>query len=211
MGLLIIVGGPGGSGSSTIARMLAKELGLHYVYGGKYMREYASQYGFDQIADFLRSKEYIEMNGEIDKIVDSKLISASRWHDVLIDSKSFAALATFMQIPSTIRIWLDARLETRVRRTLHKEGILDLKKKLSKKSKIYLDLERSLKDRYELDKERFRKLYDIDYDSPQKYNDIVIDTSAYNAGQTFNLIMKVIGDVRSDSTNSSSINRSIRS
>jgi cytidylate kinase len=46
--------------------------------------------------------------------------------------------------------------------------------------------------RYSNDKNRYKKLYNIDYDNEEKYNDIVIDTSKMNASETFNLILKLI-------------------
>lgn len=192
MGLLIVVGGPGGSGSSTIAKMLARNYGLHYVYGGSFLRKYAEDYGYTDIRDFLISKEFQENREVIDQAVDSKLLRASAWHDVLIDSKVFAAVATNMQIPCTVRIWLNASLHTRVRRTLHKQGRIDLSMRLPKYSNIYKNTEISLRDRYFLDKSRYKDLYGIDYSKPEKYNDIVIDTSPLNEGQTMELLLSMI-------------------
>jgi predicted cytidylate kinase len=190
MGKLIVVGGPGGSGSSTIAKMLARYFGLHYIYGGAYMREYAKQYGFKSIGEFLIDNQTQKSQSQFDEIIDHKLIQASRWHNVLIDSKNFAALSEMMQIPTTCRVWLDASIEVRVRRTLHKQGILDLKETLSANSQMYIKTMEELNNRYELDKSRYNELYSIDYAHPSKYNEIVIDTSPYTAGQTLNLVLK---------------------
>lgn len=190
MGLLLVVGGPGASGSSTIAKMLARYFGLHYIYGGKFMRDYAKKYGYASIEDYLASKEGDEDWDEIDRLVDNKLISASRWHDVLIDSKTFAALVTFMQIPCNSRIWLTASLDTRVKRSISKLDRSKVSHKISKSSKLYKQIESSLIQRYELDKQRFNELYGIDYNNPEKYNDIVLDTSALDEGQTFYKILE---------------------
>lgn len=196
MGLLIVVGGPGGSGSSTIAKMLSRHYGLHYLYGGHFMREYAKQYGYESIGEFLSEVEDIDNDDKVDNIIDKKLLRASRWHDILIDSKSFAALATHMQIPTTAKIWLNASIEKRVRRTLHKQGLVDLGAELPEHTHLFRSTKSSLNDRYELDKERFLKLYNIDYGHPEKYNDIVIDSSSINAGQTLDLIIGKLGNVR---------------
>lgn len=192
MGMLIVIGGPGGSGSSTIAKMIARHYGLHYVYGGKFMRDYAEQYGYEHIKDFLKSSKYDQNIEEIDKVVDEKLLRSSQWHDVLIDSKVFAGIATNMQVPCTVKIWLDAKLDKRVRRTLNKQGKIPLNKNLSKYSIVYKDTKKKLKERFETDAERYGDLYDIDYKHPEKYNDIVLDTSALNEGQTLSEIIKRI-------------------
>ena len=194
MGYLFVVGGPGGSGSSTIAKMLARHFGLHYLYGGALMREYVKEYGFDDVSSFLKSKDFGFERGELDKIIDQKILRASNWHDILLDSKVFAAIATNMQISTSVKIWLKTSLHVRVRRTLNKEGRISLDKKLPRYSKLYKMTQIRLRDRFYQDKYRFKDLYGIDYDRPEKYNDIVLDTSAINEGQTLNLLLKMIKD-----------------
>src|SRR5690606_37763555 len=122
MGKLIVVGGPGGSGASTIARLLAKKYGLHYVYGGLLMREYAQKAGFNGVEEFLEAISGSDDQFKYDRIIDEKVLKLSYQPDVLIDSKVFAGLATLRQIPCTVKVWLTCDIETRVRRTLHKTG-----------------------------------------------------------------------------------------
>jgi cytidylate kinase len=113
---------------------------------------------------------------------------------VLIDSKVFAALATVNRIPCTVRVWLTSDVETRVRRTLNKMRKLDLKNSLEKTDPLYREAMEDLMKRYSNDKNRYQKLYGVDYDKPSVYNDIVIDSSKLDAHQTFNLIIKKIED-----------------
>jgi CMP/dCMP kinase len=194
MGILMVVGGPGGSGSSTIAKMLSRHFQLHYVYGGAFMRMYAEQFGYASLSEFFSSKEFKEKRNEFDRMIDARLLKASNWRNVLIDSKVFAAIATNLQIPCTVKIWLDSPLHTRVRRTLNKEGRIGLDKNLPKYSEIYKLSEIRLRDRYHKDKARYKEIYGIDYSKPHKYNDIVIDTSAFNEGQTMQIILKMLKD-----------------
>lgn len=189
MGYLFVVGGPGGSGSSTIAKLLARHFGLHYVYGGALMREYVQKYGYDDLSKFLQSDDFANTKGELDQIVDWKILKASNWNDVLIDSKVFAGIATNLQISCTVKLWLNCSLHTRVRRTLHKDRKIDLSKKLPRYSEIYKITQIKLRDRYYQDKYRYKKLYGIEYDKPEKYNDIVLDTSHLNEGATMQLIL----------------------
>ena len=60
LGHLVVVGGPGGSGASTIARKLADYFSLNYVYGGRLMRELAEKHGFKNINDFFKSDFFKE-------------------------------------------------------------------------------------------------------------------------------------------------------
>jgi len=194
LGLLFVVGGPGGSGSSTIAKMLARHYGLHYVYGGMLMRRMARNAGFETLEKFLEDLKTETEKYKADKKIDKKLIRMSYYPHVLIDSKIFAGLAVNLQIPCSVRIWLTSSIETRVRRTLHKEGKHDLNKELSKKSKLYRDTSNRLLTRHSNDKNRYWKLYDVKYDKPAKYNDIVVDSSGQTPLQTFNFIVKMVDD-----------------
>lgn len=158
------------------------------------MRQYAQSMGYTDLDQFLQSDIFDEADDEVDKVINEKLIRSSQWHNVLIDSKIFAALATNLQIPCTVKIWLDATIEKRVRRTLHKKQILDLNEDLPVESKLFRKTAKTLEDRYALDGERFREKIGIDYDSPKKYNDIVLDSTPYGPGQTFNIILQEIRD-----------------
>ena len=49
---LFVIGGPGGSGSSTIAKMFAKYFGMERVYGGDLMRRLVKDKGYENFEDF---------------------------------------------------------------------------------------------------------------------------------------------------------------
>ncbi len=181
LGFLIVVGGPGGSGASTVAGMLAEHFSLNYVYGGQFMRLLAREYGFKNINDFFSSDVFKE--NSFDFLIDRKLLKKSFKKDVLIDSKVFAALATKHGISCSVKIWLDADINVRARRVAGK-----------KKEDVCIDdVVRNLKKRFENDKKRFWDLYGVEFENQEKYNDIVIDSSKQNAQETFNLVLKLIG------------------
>lgn len=192
MGKLVVVGGPGGSGASTIARMLAKKYSLHYVYGGLLMRQFAKDAGFENVEEFLEKNSNSDEQFKYDKIIDEKLLRMSYQPDVLIDSKVFAGLTTKRRIPCTVKIWVTCDLDTRIRRTLHKEGKVDLKVELSTEDALYKDTMGRLVKRQENDRGRYTKLYGIDFDRPDMYNDIVFDSSKFDVHRTFSLLVKRI-------------------
>lgn len=181
LGILMVVGGPGGSGASTIAMMLASHFKLNRIYAGGLMRDIAKSKGFESFEAFLENIPESELE-KLDKSMDKKLMKYSFLPNILIDSKVFAAFSSKYRISTTVKIWLDCNLEIRVKRKLGKVG-----------GSYDLVLE-DLKKRYEHDKARFERLYGIDYSSPKKYNDIVLDTSKINEYQTFSLILKLIED-----------------
>jgi CMP/dCMP kinase len=181
----MVVGGPGGSGASTIAKRLSNHFSLEYIYAGQLMRDLAKEKGFASLTEFLNS-EYFKKNSEkYDMQIDASLIKKISLKDILIDSKIFAALAKINNIPCTVRIWINANLDTRTKRTLEKKGW-----EKEKYSKVH----KRLKKRYQADKERFLKLHNIEFDKQEKYNDFVVDSSKQNPDETFNFILKLIED-----------------
>jgi len=194
LGTLFVVGGPGGSGCSTIAKMIAKNFAQNYIYSGSMMRKFAHKHGFEDVNKFLGSNEFRELKGKADKYIDNETLKVSYYPDTLIDSKIFGALSSIKRVPTTVKIWLTCDIETRVARTIISKKKILIKGKLSKRSKLYRDTSAELLKRYSIDKNRFKKVYGIDFDFPEKYYDIVIDTTKLNAGETYRLIITLLKD-----------------
>lgn len=190
-GYLLVVGGPGGSGCSVISKMLAKHFNLRLVYGGKLFREVVRKRGYEDFEDFYTSSNK-ESLLDIDREVDRYLIQKSNEKDLIFDSKVFAGISHIKDIPCTVKIWLTASLHVRTLRSLGKQDLTG--KNFFEKFRMYIRGRRNLRKRWKLDKERYFKLYGIDYTKPQLYNDIVIDSSNMNEEETFNLILKKLED-----------------
>ncbi|HCC68082.1 TPA: hypothetical protein DEP90_02675 [Patescibacteria group bacterium] len=187
--MVLVVGGPGGSGSSTIAKRLAKYFNIKRIYGGEYFRKEAKSRGFDSLEAFYkRAKE--EDIKKIDQRVDNHFRDLAKKGGVLIESKIFSGIATKEKISCTSKIWITASLDVRVERVLGKEKIRGFLRKWFRRREIINDLTK----RYEYDKERYHDLYGIDYDSPNKYNDLVIDSSHQVPDETFSLIINFLNN-----------------
>jgi cytidylate kinase len=187
--ILLVIGGPGKSGSTTIAKMLSEYFNIERVYGGRFFREAAKKRGFESLENFLASMDQ-EKIMELDREVDEKLRRYALKGDVIIESKTFAAISKAEDISCSAKIWLHAGIDTRVERALGKENIKSFIARFIRKRQIRKDLLM----RYEIDKVRYKELYDIDYDNPEKYNDLVIDNSDQTPDQTFNLIINYLKD-----------------
>lgn len=192
LGYLFVIGGPGSSGTSTIAEALSSHFKLGYIYSGGIMRKFAKEKGYESLEGFLNS-DFFKKNGDkIDNELDMRMIKASMQSNVILDSKTFAALATAHNIPCTVKIWLDASIDVRVTRYLMSREGLDADQRFDISRETFAVTRKKLEDRYKIDKERYKRLYGIEYDKPKLYNDIVLDTSGSNAPQTFNLILTMI-------------------
>ncbi len=189
LGFLFVVGGPGGSGSSTIARMLAEHFSLRRVYGGGIFQDILKKQGYADREDaFFKSNE--KLLKEIDSQIDNFLKAESQKPNVLIESKNFAILSCKEDIPTTVKIWITANLHARVMRSLYKVGIYSFWNNIP----LYIKNRFNLIKRFNVDRERYNKMYGIKYECPKEYNDIVIDSSNLNEEETFNLILKYIKD-----------------
>ncbi|MDD3474583.1 MAG: (d)CMP kinase [Candidatus Dojkabacteria bacterium] len=189
--IVLVIGGPGKSGSSTIAKMLADYFQLELIQGGKAFKEIAKGKEFNSLEDFYRYSSPSEIL-KIDKEVDDRLRSIAKRGNVIIDSKVFAALSTIENIPCSAKVWIDASLDVRVKRAFEKE-VSENDGKLINVLKKY-EIRRNLSSRYKYDRRRYKNLYGIDYDHQEKYNDLVIDNSDQSPDQTFNLIIKFLKD-----------------
>jgi CMP/dCMP kinase len=189
LGYLFVVGGPGGSGSSTIAKMLSNHFSLKRIYGGGIFRNLLEEAGYiDNDRAFFQENE--KLLRDIDLKVDDILFEEAQTPNVLIESKNFAALAVKKDIPCTVKIWIEATLHVRTLRAMSKYGIPFNWKSIF----TYLRMRFDLIKRYEIDNRRYYDLQGINYSDPTEYNDIVIDSSHMNADETFNLILKYIKD-----------------
>lgn len=188
---IFVVGGPGSSGASTIAKMLAEYFDLERIYSGGIFREIVSKQGYPTLDDFyIANKGNKEKFFEIDRQVDALIVERAKKGNVLVDSKAFGALATINDISCTAKIWLDADMDTKIKRFLGKQGEMSVPKKIFLYIKTYFDLTRRKRN----DGRRFKELYGIDYNNPDLYNDIVLYTSSINAKETFDLILSKLKD-----------------
>ncbi|MEA3357103.1 MAG: AAA family ATPase, partial [Patescibacteria group bacterium] len=109
LGLLVVVGGPGGTGSSTIAKILARKWKLHHIYAGAIMRKICGKQDLNECL-----KELAENNSDHDMEIDKYITKMSQRPNTLIESKSFAGTATHKKIPCSAKIWITTSLESRV-------------------------------------------------------------------------------------------------
>jgi len=189
LGYLFVIGGPGGSGSSTIAKMLAEHFSLKRIYGGSIFRKLLEEEGYvdHDRAFFLKNEQLLR---EIDKKVDDIIFKEIESPNVLIESKNFAALAQKHDITCTIKIWIEANLHVRTLRTMSKYGIPFNWRNII----TYIQVRYDLMKRYKMDYRRYYDIQGINYSDPTEYNDIVIDTSHLDEKETFELILKYIKD-----------------
>ena len=153
--VVVAVSGPHGAGKTTVARFLAKKLGLRYLSAGDVFRRMAAERGVS-LEEFSR---YAEKNVKIDEGIDRRTVEEARRGNVLVDAR----LAGWLLNDADLKILLTAPLEVRVRRIAEREG------------RPYEEVLRETVKRERSEEKRFKKLYGIDLSDLSPF-DIVLNT-----------------------------------
>jgi cytidylate kinase len=106
-----------GSGTSTVARAVATELGLDHLDGGTVFRTVAAEQGLSLTA-YAALAEHDE---KIDRALDDRLTERARRGDVLLESRLSGWLATRAGLAAQ-RVWIRCDEVERARRVAEREG-----------------------------------------------------------------------------------------
>ncbi|MFQ5976185.1 MAG: (d)CMP kinase [Candidatus Hydrothermarchaeales archaeon] len=164
--MIVTVGGPIGSGKTTIAKAFAEKFNLKHISAGKVFREMAEERGMS-LAEF---SKFAEEHHELDREVDKRQIDLAKDGNAVIDGR----LSGWM-MDADLKIWLYAPLKIRAARVANREG------------KSYQEALIETEEREKSEKKRYRDIYDIDMDNISIY-DITLNTSKWDEGGTINVI-----------------------
>ncbi len=167
----ITIGGPPGSGTTTSARLIERNLGFKHIYAGLIFRELAEEKGMT-LKEF---SKYAENNEEIDNLVDKKQKELSEKYEKCIVEGRMAAYF----VNAGLKIWLTAPFTARARRIANRE------KKSLEESK------REIKMREESERVRYKKFYKINIDDLSPY-DLIINTDIWEPAGVYKIIKKAI-------------------
>ena len=160
----ITISGTPGSGKTVIGKYLAKKLHFKYYGMGELMRDFAEHHKLNLI----ELGELLKKNKKLDKKFNEHIKKLNNKKNIIIDSR-----IGFLFIKKGIHLFLDADLNLRARR------IFKDKRKLEN-FKTVDEVKKEITKRLSLERERFRKLYKVDFTNKKNY-DIVIDTTGLNA------------------------------
>ena len=161
--MLVTVSGLPGSGTSTVAHLLAQRLGVAHVDGGTVFRAMASERGLD-----LRAFSAVaEANPDIDVELDARLAAFARGGNLVLESRLAGWIAANEGIAGT-RVWIDGDERVRAQRVARREEI---------EPPRALEANRA---REASERRRYATLYGIDLDDRSVY-DLVIDATNESA------------------------------
>jgi predicted cytidylate kinase len=156
--MLITISGLPGSGKTTVARLVARDLGLEHVYAGNIFRRQAEACGLT-LEEYLRRAE---TDPSIDRELDRQMEARAAAGRAVLEGR----LAAFMADragAAALKVFLDASEAVRAGRITGREGGAAAERL------------REIQAREASDHRRYLDLYGVDYHDLTRY-DLVMET-----------------------------------
>ncbi|WP_456468859.1 (d)CMP kinase [Archaeoglobus sp.] len=165
----ITISGLPGSGTTTVAKIVSKKLGLKLISAGDVFRQFASKKGMT-VEEF---SKYAEQNPDIDKLIDkTQQELAEAEENVVVEGR----LSGWFVKDADLRVWIFADPEIRYRRIAQREG------------KDLAIARHETRLREDLEKRRYQKFYSIDINDWTIY-DIILNSGKFDAETIAELIV----------------------
>ncbi len=176
---IITINGLPGSGKSSTADFVAKELGFKRFSSGDFMRKIATDMGIS----LNELSVMAEIDHSIDLKIDEEVKKAGEMDNIVIDSR-----LAFHWIPTSFKVYLDLPPEIAKQRILSNLKV----NKLRQESEHSTDAEeicQKITRRLESEKKRYMDYYGVDHTDKNNF-DLVIDTNENNLHQVAHLVVE---------------------
>jgi predicted cytidylate kinase len=174
--MIITISGKAGSGKSTVAKEVAKELKLKHYSIGDLMRQIAKEKNIS----LMELSKLAEKDKSIDMELDKKNIELREKDNFVIDGR----LTAYFNPYAELKVFLDCGDKVRAERILKD-------KREDEKSKNINGLIKKIKQREQSERKRYRKLYNVDYYDKKLYN-LIINTTNLSIKEVVEKIIKSI-------------------
>lgn len=160
---IISLGGELASGKGTVSKILMKRLNFGIYRNGEYFRQLAH----DMNMDVTSFNIYVKEHPEIDRQIENSAAEYAKINDnFIIDAR-----LGWYAVPESFKVYLKVDITVAAQRALNDE--------LRKDSENFNTLEEQkedIKKRYQLENERYFKLYGVRKEDESNY-DLIIDTT----------------------------------
>ena len=177
---IITIAGVPGSGKSSTADGVAKELHFQRFSSGDFMRQIALDMG----VSLNQLGKIAEVDAEIDQKIDEQVKRAGEQENIVVDSR-----LAFHWIPESFKVFLDLPLEISKDRIF--SNLKSNKLRLESEGKANLEeVYRKITARLESERKRYKDLYGIEDHTDKKNFDLVVDTNKNDLKQVIEIVAK---------------------
>ncbi len=168
----ITISGLPGSGTTTIARLLSKQLSMDVISAGELFRELAR----DKELHLAQFNELAEGRDDVDRWIDERQgEEALKRERVIAEGR----LSGYFVPSAELKIWLKAPIEVRAQRVAKRE------------KKAYEAALAAMRAREQSEHKRYERYYDIDLQDLSIY-DLVIDSSRWRESEIVKMVLVAV-------------------
>ena len=179
---IITIGGRPGSGKSTAAKAVAKELGFMHFSSGDLFRAVSREHGQDLLESNLAA-EKADGISQIDQLVDERLREIGKHEDeIVIDSRM-----AWHWMPNSFQVFLNLDIETAAERFL--AAMTPERIAVEHIPSDPHEYAQNLQGRLDSETRRYKKMYDVDPYNIDNY-DLVINTKTTSPEEVAKLVIE---------------------
>jgi predicted cytidylate kinase len=169
--VVLTVGGPPGSGTSTLCRLLQERTGLRYIYAGQIFREMAKERGMS----LLEFSALCQRDPSIDLDLDRTMLIEAKKGDAILEGRMIGPFCAREKLYS-FKIYLDADPAERAMRVRERDGgTID-------------EVTRAMREREEIEKDRYARYYNMD-PTDRGWYDLLIDSTHFTPEEVLGLVL----------------------
>jgi cytidylate kinase len=174
---VIAVSGPPGAGSTTIAKELAKKLGIEYFSPGFIQKGFAKGRNESKAAIAVWKTKFGKSDELHKGLLDRLQIERARKGNVVVCGKLSIYILKDL---AEHKVWLEASLDERARRSAKRDN-LPIK-----------DVKRMIMERERIERREWKRIYGIDYFDQKEMADLVVDSTKLTVNETVGRILDFI-------------------
>ncbi|MEM7825692.1 MAG: cytidylate kinase family protein [Candidatus Aenigmatarchaeota archaeon] len=173
--LVIVISGPPGVGTTSVGKEVAKKLKLRFLSPGKTYKSFLKEKEAKAALEFWKTR--LGKSKKLHESLDKNQIKEAKKGNIVITGK---LSIYFLKDIANYKIWLEAPLEVRAKRTSQRDKI------------SFEEALKQISERERMERKEWKDIYGFDYFDLKKYADLVLDNSNLTLKETVDKILSFI-------------------